>query len=308
MRKLLLLSAFGVAALPWSPALAQIPAGALCPVPSGARCKEVYDKKEKMGEAEVSICDPSEALQPDDATPAIWDDAKCDAACKPPAAGNCFVDDVFVLNGEEQYGGKPVINCTDPREETMVDPMTMMMSKKKFDAACSIDYATAAQRVVELAKMKGAQVPAGGWDQVVFFMADAKSSPENGPLFSREGKTNLVTGIGPDMAMVAKDPMKPWVGYVDAGSTGNIGDKPWESKLGACGKAPKNARLDAPSKATEASICAPGFYSFFDALAQATAALYGPYLKDLSAAPLAKSAFFKDNKLPAAGGALRSLR
>jgi hypothetical protein len=178
---------------------------------------------------------------------------------------------------------------------------------------CKVDYALAAQKATEL--MAGA----GNWDQLVIFGAQisAKDNPP-APLFYRDGYTagtpaktdpvtmmmtpavpakagvNQVKGIGLD----SMDPVMghPYIGYIAAGGTNQAakfadgGTDGWLKKLkkddfkgaiaayGPCGKAPK-LPSDAPADQAAAAVCFPSFYNYFDALAQATGALYGPYLK-----------------------------
>ena len=59
--------------------------------------------------------------------------------------------------------------------------------------------------------------------------------------------------------LVPRDPAKPFVGVINAGNLKGAGNDPLDRQLGACGR--------------NASICASGMFSYFDALAQATANL-----------------------------------
>jgi hypothetical protein len=213
---------------------------------------------------------------------------------------DCVKDDVLVVNGEAMVGGKPLVTCS-------VDATTM---KTKPDD-CKLDYGLAAQRAVEL--MAGA----GNWDELVIFgqQISASSNPA-GPLFYRDGFAPGGTAVDPVTMMPVTTPPTigvnevdgiglpkvprvnghPYVGYVAAGGTNQAakfadgGTDGWLKKLkkddftgaiasyGACGKAPKTA-TDAPNDQPAAALCFPGFYNFFDALAQASASIYGPYLK-----------------------------
>jgi hypothetical protein len=53
---------------------------------------------------------------------------------------------------------------------------------------------------------------------------------------------------------------------------------PQTSKYSRCGTLPGRVTIDPPNSQPAGAICAPGFHTYFDALAQATAAIYGPRL------------------------------
>jgi hypothetical protein len=223
----------------------------------------------------------------------------------------CMKDDVLVLNGDanavthapvKAMAGAvatvppaPVmwVPCTDPTADT---------------ANCQVDYAAAVKHAIDL--LGGSQQ----YDEIVVFGQQmAPSSNPPGPLFFRDGltvsapdmTTGAVTGSGMGVNEVAgiglgaKVPRvmgHPYVGYIAAGSTAQaakfaaIGGSSIIAKFqkedmtgpigaySACGKAPKNA-TDPPSDQPNPALCFPSFYNFFDALAQASGAIYGPYLK-----------------------------
>jgi hypothetical protein len=235
------------------------------------------------------------------------------------AAGHldCLKDDVLVINGDTMVNMKPLVTCSkvcseDGKTACTADGTGCTCNKFKTDD-CKLDYAGAAAKAAEL--MGGA----GSWDELVIFGAQiSPSSNPPAPLFYRDGyapgtpaKTdpmtmmmtpavpakagvNEVLGIGLDkMDRVAGH---PYVGYIAAGGTNQAakfadgGTDGWLKKLkkddfkgaiaayGPCGKAPK-LPSDAPADQAAPGICFPSFYNYFDALAQATGALYGPYLK-----------------------------
>jgi hypothetical protein len=170
---------------------------------------------------------------------------------------------------------------------------------------------------------------AGSWDQVVIFGQQISPKDDApGPLFYRDGFSaggpgpidpvtmmpttlpgsagaNEVGGIGIPMAPRVMG--HPYIGYIAAGGTNQMakfadgGSEGWLKKLkkddfkgpiaayGPCGKAPKLA-TDVPQDQKAAALCFPSFYNYFDALAQATAALYGPYLKGPKDSALSVSA------------------
>jgi hypothetical protein len=210
-------------------------------------------------------------------------------AAPPPACGgnvtvDCIKDDVLVLDGDQMVDGRFLV--TDPLDNTMAckDPG----KAPTFNSDCKVNYADTVTRALQVI----GSVPNDQWDEFVIFgqqVAPATNSP--GPLFFREGYrgstatpgVNEVANIGLDV--VPRAAGRPLVGYVAAGGTGQpVGSKPVplqdvvSTKYGPCGKAPRTA-ADAPPSAANPAICYPSFYNFFDAMAQATGAIYGPYLK-----------------------------
>jgi hypothetical protein len=182
---------------------------------------------------------------------------------------NCWADEVFVLDGKEAGVG-----C-------FVDPMTMMPDAKNcvlgmYGMPPQPYDGTGTEAAARTALMK-AGVGANQYDQIVLFTADFGQADnanwdDAGPLFYRTMNTmamkpvNEAGNIG--LEVVPRDPAKPFVGVINAGNLKGAGNTPWTGNFGACGR--------------NASICASGMFSYFDALAQATANLYGPYLKDPS--------------------------
>jgi hypothetical protein len=182
---------------------------------------------------------------------------------------NCWADEVFVLDGKEAGVG-----C-------FVDPMTMMPDAKNcvlgmYGAPPNPYNGEGTEAAARTALMK-AGVGQSQYDQIVLFTADFGQADnanwdDAGPLFYRTMNTmamkpvNEAGNIG--LEVVPRDPAKPFVGVINAGNLKGAGNTPWTGNFGACGR--------------NASICASGMFSYFDALAQATANLYGPYLKDPS--------------------------
>jgi len=200
---------------------------------------------------------------------------------------NCFADEIFILNGAETQGTTPLVDCADKAMMAGVKD-----SKNCFFGADATKYLTletverAVARTVELMKAKSPQLPE--WDEVVVFTSDFGPTTANGPLFYRALNAmgqpiNEAAGIGLGTP-VARDPAKPYVGIINAGNT-----KAWPvangqpnlaaGAFGACGAAPRRPAIDDPSAQAAPALCAPGLYNYFDSLAQATANLYGPYLK-----------------------------
>jgi hypothetical protein len=188
---------------------------------------------------------------------------------------DCLSDDVLIIDGSQAVDGRQLVQ----------DPTDAAGGPCKDPANCKLNYPDAVTRAIQVIGQTGNQ-----WDEfVVFGQAIAPSSNPPGPLFYREGYrtgmdgVNEVEGIGlPPVPRVAG---RPLVGYVAAGGTNQpVAAKPnaiqdvVSTKYGPCGKAPKNATDPVPAAANPA-ICYPSFYNYFDALAQATGAIYGPYLK-----------------------------
>jgi hypothetical protein len=223
----------------------------------------------------------------------------------------CVKDGVVMLNGDANNlthaPVKPPMGAmaTVPPAPVMWVPCTDPTADM---ANCQVDYAAAVKHAIDLVG------PTVQYDEIVVFGQQmAPSSNPPAPLFFRDGltasapdmTTGAVTGGGMgvnDVAGIglgAKVPRvmgHPYVGYVAAGSTGQgskfaaIGGSSIIAKFqkedmtgpiaafSACGKAPKNP-TDPPSDQPNPAICFPSFYNYFDALAQASGAIYGPYLK-----------------------------
>jgi hypothetical protein len=196
----------------------------------------------------------------------------------------CFLDEVFVLSGDEQFEGKPLVAC----KVTMKDDGTSTTDFK--DCKLGENHGDqpvtglelVSRRVMQILKEKGAPIPQDGWDEVVIFTTDisTSTSANMGPLFFRmqkDGKpVNLVRNIGLEEG--EKDPDLPVVGLVYGGIARVIGTSFESSAFSAiCGSAPRLA-TDPPRTQANPALCAPALYNFFDAFAQATAAIYGPYL------------------------------
>ena len=174
---------------------------------------------------------------------------------------NCWADEVFVLDG---------------KEAGVVPPPADAMGKVDLKLSVLGDAANpfsgtgtevAAMKAIEKVRASGVTAE---YDQVVVFTADFGHA-DAGPLFYRtlnpaamNGGVNTVANIG--LPVVARDPAKPFVGVINAANLKTAGATPWTGSYAGCGK--------------NGSICASGMFSYFDALAQATANLYGPYLKD----------------------------
>jgi Thrombospondin type 3 repeat len=198
--------------------------------------------------------------------------------CDKTVTVDCLNDDVLVLNGDFALDGRPLVQ----------DPMDTMGGPCKDPLNCKLNYEDAVTRALQVI----GGVPDNQWDQLVIFGQQiAPSTNAPGPLFFRQGVragvdgVNEVDGIG--LPVVPRTPGRPFVGYVAAGSTAQPvagtppGPKPLVdpiiNKLAACG------RTSAPAAAVPAmpipALCYPGFYNYFDALAQATGSIFGPYLK-----------------------------
>jgi hypothetical protein len=224
---------------------------------------------------------------------------------KDPTAMNCFADEIFILNGAETVNAGtppapvPLVDCADKAMMAGVKD-----SKNCLFGANAADYLKidgverAALKAVELMRAKSPTLPE--WDEVVIFTADFGPTTATGPLFYRAANAmqqpiNEVNGIG--LAVTGRDPAKPYVGIINAGNTKSLPANPAAGVYGPCGAAPRRPAIDDPSAQPAAALCAAGVHSYFDSLAQASANLYGPYLKvdpmvhgmDLPSMPAIKS-------------------
>ncbi len=93
---------------------------------------------------------------------------------------------------------------------------------------------------------------------------------------------NEVDGIG--LRKVPRIAGRPWVGYIAAAGTNHVPGNPASGALTACGTLPRRPVDSRPAQPIRA-MCFPGLHTWFDALAQATGAQFGPYLKLPAKAP-----------------------
>jgi len=210
-----------------------------------------------------------------------------------PLINNCFLDEIFVLSGDEKvpYPAPPADFKPVAGAPPLTTPGTMvplMKCPKPGVADCylisetpdvfltSAGAAAAATRALQIIGSS-----ASGWDEIVVFTGDfgPEKAKATAPLFFRMKNqmgawVNKVDnlGLGPK---ADPDPAKPWVGLIDGGNTGGatggIGATPWTGQFGPC----KPDSSDTPNGA----LCTQDVYSYFDALAQATAAIYGPHFR-----------------------------
>lgn len=243
------------------------------------------------------------------AAPVVAQAAPMPCPASPPYT-NCLKDDVMYLDGAEMVDGRTLASCppaggTPPR-----------MGPDKND--CDVNYVGAVKKAIELATAWGGG-PQGGWDQFVIWgqqLAPATNPP--GPLFYRDGYiegmspgTNEVANIGLEMS--PKPPGRPLVGWIQMGSTAQAPANPASGAYSACGRAPRTA-LDTPPAQPIPALCFPTFYTYFDSLAQATGAIYGPYLKgnpmamgaagQLAVAPLSKAGIVKADRTSTDSGVM----
>jgi hypothetical protein len=224
---------------------------------------------------------------------------------KDPTTLNCFNDEIFVLNGAETVMvgnpavAAPLVDCADKSGMAGVkDSKNCLFGTDASEYLKVSAVERAAQKAVELIRMKGGT---GEWDEVVVFTADFGPTTATGPLFYRATNgmaqpINEVAGIGLG-APIARDAAKPYIGIINAGNTKSLPANPATGAYGPCGSAPRRPAIDDPSAQPAAALCAPGLYTYFDSLAQATANIYGPYLKvdpmahggDLPSMPAIKS-------------------
>jgi hypothetical protein len=222
---------------------------------------------------------------------AKFDPAKIDRDPASPGWNvNCLSDEVFILDGSQLIpsgpASVPLVNCS-PRGDMpeALDSTNCFVGPTDRHLGGGLSPAVA--RTLDLIRARGVNVP--DQDQLVFFRADFETRDQPGPFFVREINTlsrqgiNEVANIG--MPIVAKD--KSYVGYVDAGNTRGIyrdgfkrpaSDKPDTDIYGPCGD-PAIGFFPRPVDYPQPAVCSPGLFTYFDALAQATAAMFGPRLR-----------------------------
>jgi hypothetical protein len=214
------------------------------------------------------------ALPPNQCPIYTKDDKGAVKAAPAPLATDCFAGEVFVMNGDPLMTANVMVPGAMPTDPPKTVPLYSCATMGTTTTCALGDVASPhqgapiraiADRAIEAAKAKGA---AGEYDEVVLFTADFGAT-NLGPLFFRGLNSagmpmNTVNGIG--LNVVPRDPAKGYVGIINAGNVKTIGANPSSGAFAPC--------------AQGSSLCASGLFSYFDSLAQATANLYGPYLKD----------------------------
>jgi hypothetical protein len=204
--------------------------------------------------------------------------------CADKAARNCFTDEVFLLSGDE------TVTRADGTMVPVADCNTVMGAKVSTDCYLNstadrhkiVGLNATVARALELIRAQNPAMPQ--WDEIVVFTADFGPSPQPGPLFLRNTNAammpvNRVSNIGTG-EKAEPEATAPYVGIVDGGNLRTIGANPGTGTYSPCGSLPR-PNTNPPSNQTTNAICAPGIYNYYDALAQATAAIYGPHLGPL---------------------------
>jgi hypothetical protein len=210
--------------------------------------------------------------------------APTELVCTNADQKNCFRDEIFILDGNQTVtkdtGDVPLVGCK-ASNDCYLNSVSELFSQTGLNATVL--------KVLELIGQAGVALP--GWDEVVVFTADFGPAKQPGPLFFRalnqDGiPVNRVLNIGVG-ELAEPDPDQPFVGIIDGGNLKVIGTNPTGAFYSACGKLPRRS-VDTPVPSSEqpsGALCAPGIYTYFDALAQATAAVYGPHLAFETDAP-----------------------
>ncbi|MGC4094173.1 MAG: thrombospondin type 3 repeat-containing protein [Polyangiaceae bacterium] len=198
-------------------------------------------------------------------------------ACANKDARNCFVDDIFILDGNEMVtrgtATAPVVACKTSTD-CYLNSTSDLFKPDGLNATVA--------RALQIIGTKVSTLPA--WDEVVVFTADFGPTRQPGPLFFRmknaDGKlVNRVSNVGTgDLA--EPDAGKPYVGIIDGGNVKGFGATPQTTAYAPCGRLPRRL-IDKPNPSSEqpaGALCSAGIYSYLDALAQATAGIYGPHL------------------------------
>ncbi|HMI87606.1 MAG TPA: hypothetical protein VK550_26150, partial [Polyangiaceae bacterium] len=197
---------------------------------------------------------------------------------------NCFQDEIYLMDGNESVlrNGEvlPLVSCKASNDcyITKVDELFQ-----------SVGLEGAASRALELVRSKLPTLPE--WDEIVVFSADFGPMRQPGPLFFRTKNeagvsVNRVRNIGLG-ELAEPDPGKPFLGIIDGGNVKGVGTTPTTALYGPCGRVPRRL-IDLPQPSADqpaGALCSAGIYTYFDALAQATAAIYGPHLAAREGAP-----------------------
>lgn len=200
--------------------------------------------------------------------------------------GDCFADEVLVLDGDQKHDGQALVTCKreDRFPAERQQPKDCEIGPKGAQMATSVQLVS--DRALDVLQRKRARIPQRGWDEaVVFGLGFAKRVTPDGPLFFRATdpdsglRVSLVRNLGEVLESgVAKSRHADlrFLGYVYGAGTNQLVGDPLITPYAACGRSlPGGFQLPDPTAAN----CAPDLSTFFDALAQATAALHGPYLK-----------------------------
>jgi hypothetical protein len=233
--------------------------------------------------------------------------APSDQICADATARNCFKDEIFLLDGNSTVDRAgtptPIVGCTTSADCYMTRTSELFTPTGLQDVI---------GKALEAIRAKAPTIPE--WDEVVVFSADFGPTRQPGPLFFRAMDptglpVNRVSNIGVG-DLVEPSPDRPYLGIVDGGNVKGLNTdwivKKW-AMYAPCGPKPRYI-TDPPGAQPAGAICAPDMYNYFDALAQATAALYGPHLTGLTpplvAPPTIKTALVNStgiSKFPANG-------
>lgn len=203
-------------------------------------------------------------------------DIPASLVCRHLGQENCFDQGVFILKG-----GSDLL--------TMPCRARSLPTKELTHTDCSFDVHLVAQRFVQTLEDAGLPPGASAWDQVAFFFVDSEDpealsaspgmtffrAPVRGQEFGQplgaalSAGANEVEGIG--QAVTGLNPVLPFVGYLDAGSTSVFGNV--RTSL-AFDEADPKLRYE---KCGPGSACLLGMNGF-QALAQATSHMFGPFL------------------------------
>lgn len=194
---------------------------------------------------------------------------------------DCVKDDLFILEGTPDLLDQRGCRTGSLRDQGII----------RWN--CIFDRQKVVDKFLKTLNASGAQVPQ--WDQVVFFYSDSEAASVFGSgsvvrmLFYREGGASGVSDVG-GIGIDRKNrvPGLPWVGYLTGGSTTNFGT--YVPPRG--GKVPEALKwwplpdpAGVPGFEVRYRLCDTNslcydYFNGYQALAQATSQMYGPFLRE----------------------------
>jgi len=202
--------------------------------------------------------------------------------CNETRKVDCFDDEIFIVDGD----AKVLETSTGTEKSIVTGCKTEMVGEREEKTCVPLNQELAFERF--LSTLKGAGAMGYAWDTVALFLVDMGA---NAPVFIRNDGANTVAGIG--LKRGSGDPKLPFTGYVKAGNTTHFGvweipkDDPPEGidtwpepdPAGVDGYETAYPRCFDFSSLTMQGTCFPFYYNGYQALAQATSRMFGPFVK-----------------------------
>ncbi len=224
------------------------------------------------------------------------------ARAAPPAAllcnetrkVDCFDDEIFIVDGDAK-----VIEKGTGIENAIISGCTTEMVGEREVKTCETTNQTLAfERFLSL--LEGAGAKGYSWDTLALFLVDMGSSS---PFFVRNDDANAALGIGYEQRGRGNT-ARPYTGHVVAGNTTDFGvwEVPKVAPPDGVDKWPDPDPAGVEGFETEykrcsgsQSTCFPFYYNGYQALAQASSRMFGPFVHLPDTTP-------KDSKYSKSGG------